>query len=56
MRWYRFIDICTPLVFSPKVTPDPTHAERLDEKIRQAAQKLNNHSRRDRAGVPATPP
>ncbi len=44
MRWYRFSDIWTPLVFSPKVTPDPTSAERLDEKLQQAMRKLKREA------------
>jgi hypothetical protein len=40
MRWFRFSDLWTPLVFSPKVTPDPTSAERLDEKFEQAIGKF----------------
>lgn len=41
MSWYSFIDIGTPLVFSPKVTPDPTAAERLEEKFQRAIRQLN---------------
>jgi hypothetical protein len=41
MPWYSFIDIGTPLVFSPKVTPDPTAAERLEEKFQRAIRQLN---------------
>lgn len=45
MRWYRFINFWTPLVFSPKVTPDPGSAERLDEKFEQAMRKLKREAK-----------
>jgi hypothetical protein len=47
MRWFRFIDIWTPQVFSPKVTPDPGSAERLDEKFEQAMRKLKKGNERN---------
>jgi hypothetical protein len=42
MRWYRLIDMWSPQVFSPKVTPDPTSAARLDEKLQLAMRKLKH--------------
>lgn len=48
MAWYNFIDIGMPLVFSPKVMPDPTAAERLEEKFQHAMQQLSQKSERDR--------
>lgn len=45
MRWFRFSDLWTPQVFSPKVTPDPTSAERLDEKFEQAISKFKRASK-----------
>lgn len=41
MSWYNFIDFGTPLVFSPKVMPDPTAAGRLQEKFQRAIQQLS---------------
>ncbi len=55
MRWYRFIDVWSPLVFSPKVTPDPTSAGRLDEKFAEAMRKLKNENKRSQFGAPETP-
>ncbi len=40
MSWYDYIDIGSPSVFNPKVTPDPIVAERLEEKLQQAMRKL----------------
>lgn len=55
MSWYRFIDIWTPLVFSPKVTPDPTSAERLDEKFALAMRKLKTENQRGQSSTSGTP-
>lgn len=40
MSWYRFIDFLTPLVFSPKVTPDPIVAKQLNEKFEEVIRRL----------------
>lgn len=56
MFWYNFIDIGMPLVFSPKVTPDPIDAERLQEKLQHAMQQLNQDAQRDRLRTPELPP
>jgi hypothetical protein len=40
MSWFGFINYWSPLVFSPKVTPDPADAVRLAEKFQQAMHKL----------------
>ena len=32
-----------PYVFSPRVTPDPLEAERLEAKLRDAAQRLADY-------------
>ncbi len=45
MRWFRLSDLWTPMVFSPKVMPDPTSAERLDEKFKQAMSKLKRETK-----------
>jgi hypothetical protein len=55
MRWYRFIDLWTPMVFSPKVAPDPASAERLDEKFEQAMAKLKKGNQRSQSATRATP-
>jgi hypothetical protein len=54
MRWSRLSDLFTPLVFSPKVTPDPSNAKRLDEKLQQAMSKLKNEGKpiRERSSLP----
>ncbi|MES1190398.1 MAG: hypothetical protein ABUS47_04885 [Steroidobacter sp.] len=36
MWWFDDVDLESPPVFWPKVTPDPLCAERLEEKFRQA--------------------
>jgi hypothetical protein len=54
MRWYRLIDFWTPMVFSPKVTPDPTSAARLDEKFELAIKKLRQENQRGQPKVQAT--
>lgn len=58
MSWYDFIDLRTPLVFSPKVTPDPSASERLEEKLLVALQKLEQvppqHRLRKSAFSPAS--
>ena len=54
MRWYRFISFWTPQIFSPKVTPDPLSAERLDEKFAEAIRKLKLENQRGRSGSSTT--
>lgn len=48
MRRFRFSDLWTPMVFSPKVMPDPSNAERLDEKLKQAMSKLKRETQSPR--------
>lgn len=55
MPWYNFIDIGMPLVFSPKVTPDPIDAERLEEKL-QAARHLGHDMQQKRIHMVVPPP
>ena len=40
MTLYNFINMKTPPVFNPRVTPDPVAAERLEEKFQQAVRKF----------------
>ena len=46
MSWHTFLDIGTPLVFNPKVVPDPTAAEQLDEKFQHAMRLLKKDFQR----------
>lgn len=55
MSWYNFIDIGMPLVFSPKVTPNPIDAERLEEKL-QAARHLSHDIQQKRIHMAVPPP
>lgn len=49
MRWFRFIDFWTPLVFSPKVMPDPDSAARLDEKFALVIGRRKRSNQRDQS-------
>jgi hypothetical protein len=55
MSWYRLIDFWTPMVFSPKVTPDPASAAQLDEKFELAIKKLKQESQRGQPKTVVTP-
>ncbi|MGD9843048.1 MAG: hypothetical protein AB7F79_06895 [Steroidobacteraceae bacterium] len=55
MRWHRCIDMLAPSVFSPKVTPDPASAERLNAKLEQAMAKLKQGNQRSQLTRRATP-
>lgn len=56
MAWYNFIGMGMPLVFSPKVTPDPIAAERLEEKLQQAVRLLDRHTQQKRLPIAGPPP
>jgi len=41
MAWYSFFEIESSSTFSPKVTPEPSDAKRLEEKFAYAKQQLD---------------
>jgi hypothetical protein len=48
MPWQELFDNWTPRVFSPKVLPDPTETERLEEKFQSVRRKLKEASQERR--------
>lgn len=54
MFLHNFSGIGMPLVFSPKVMPDPADAERLQEKLQQAMQQLNHDMQQGRLRAPVS--
>jgi hypothetical protein len=42
MAWYHLSDFGASKVFSPRVTPDPHDAERLNEKLQRAFEKMRD--------------
>jgi hypothetical protein len=48
MPWQKLFDNWTPRVFSPKVIPDPTETERLEEKLQLVRRKLKQASQERR--------
>ena len=56
MGWYDYVDLGTPPVFSPKVTPDPAIAERLEEKLQQAIRKFKPLRAQQSATLPPLMP
>jgi hypothetical protein len=47
MQLFFSLRVRSPSVFSPKVTPDPSDTERLEARLREAAERLANRYDRD---------
>ncbi len=54
MFMHHFSGIGMPLVFSPKVTPDPADAEKLQEKLQHAMQQLTHDLQQGRLRAPVS--